>query len=188
MMRSMLMRLHSFHVMVWLRPGKLAHVVSGPGSRSSTVHQGVFSSVLISADFKYWFPETKTASISGIVSSCFAVSGRLPLTKCKYSTPLQLGAFFGAIFAFVCGDKLGRKKTIWGGLLSNLIGAVLQIVSWHLPQMIVGRVINGFGMGMSPTFIFRTQVELQSNVLARRHNLVYLSRLSGRMLQASRSR
>jgi hypothetical protein len=65
---------------------------------------------------------------------------------------------------------------------------VLQIVSWHLPQMIVGRVINGFGMGMSPTFIFRTQVELQSNVLARRHNLVYLSRLSGRMLQASRSR
>ncbi|KAF5532053.1 sugar transporter STL1 [Fusarium mexicanum] len=94
--------------------------------------QGVFSSVLISADFKYWFPETKAASISGIVSSCFA-----------------LGAFFGAIFAFVCGDKLGRKKTIWVGLLSNLIGAVLQIVSWHLPQMIVGRVINGFGMGVT---------------------------------------
>uniref|UniRef100_A0A0C4DJ11 Major facilitator superfamily (MFS) profile domain-containing protein n=1 Tax=Fusarium oxysporum (strain Fo5176) TaxID=660025 RepID=A0A0C4DJ11_FUSOF len=61
----------------------------------------------------------------------------------------QLGAFFGAIFAFVCGDKLGRKKTIWVGLLSNLIGAVLQIVSWHLPQMIVGRVINGFGMGIT---------------------------------------
>ncbi|KAH7258822.1 general substrate transporter [Fusarium redolens] len=94
--------------------------------------QGVFSSVLISADFKHWFPETKVASISGIVSSCFA-----------------LGAFFGAVFAFVCGDKLGRKKTIWVGLLSNLVGAVLQIVSWHLPQMIVGRVINGFGMGVT---------------------------------------
>ncbi|KAF5234227.1 hypothetical protein FAUST_7747 [Fusarium austroamericanum] len=94
--------------------------------------QGVFSGVLISADFKYWFPETKVASISGIVSSCFA-----------------LGAFFGAIFAFVCGDKLGRKKTIWVGVLCNLVGAVLQIASWHLPQMIIGRVINGFGMGVS---------------------------------------
>lgn len=168
--------------MVWLRPGKQPHVSTGRESHSSTMYQGVFSSVLISADFKYWFPETKVASISGIVSSCFAVSDRLPLTKCEYSTALQLGAFFGAIFAFVCGDKLGRKKTIWVGLLSNLIGAILQIVSWHLPQMIVGRVINGFGMGMSPKYIFRTQVELQSHTLARRGHLVNMSRLSGRML------
>jgi hypothetical protein len=35
--------------------------------------QGVFSGVLISSDFKHWFPETKQASISGITSSCFAV-------------------------------------------------------------------------------------------------------------------
>ena len=60
---------------------------------------------------------------------------------------LQLGAFCGAIFAFTLGDKLGRKKTISLGLVCNAIGAILQIVSWHLPQMIVGRVINGFGMG-----------------------------------------
>ena len=64
---------------------------------------------------------------------------------------LQLGAFFGAIFAFVCGDKLGRKKTIWVAVAANAIGAALQIASWHLPQMIVGRVINGFGMGKIPT-------------------------------------
>ncbi len=35
--------------------------------------QGVFSGVLISADFKYYFPETKQANISGITSSCFSV-------------------------------------------------------------------------------------------------------------------
>lgn len=35
--------------------------------------QGVFSGVLISADFKYYFPETKKANISGITSSCFSV-------------------------------------------------------------------------------------------------------------------
>jgi hypothetical protein len=35
--------------------------------------QGVFSGVLISSDFKHYFPETKQASISGITSSCFSV-------------------------------------------------------------------------------------------------------------------
>ena len=49
------------------------------------------------------------------------------------------------------GDKLGRKKTVAVGLTANFIGAVLQIVSWHLPQMLVGRIINGFGMGTKPS-------------------------------------
>lgn len=35
--------------------------------------QGVFSGVLISSDFKKWFPETEDADISGITSSSFAV-------------------------------------------------------------------------------------------------------------------
>ena len=35
--------------------------------------QGVFSGVLISADFKKHFPETNNPNISGITSSCFAV-------------------------------------------------------------------------------------------------------------------
>ncbi|KAJ9138074.1 General substrate transporter [Pleurostoma richardsiae] len=94
--------------------------------------QGVFSGVLIASDFKHYFPETKKANISGITSSCFS-----------------LGAFCGAIFAFTLGDKLGRKKTISLGLICNVVGAILQIVSWHLPQMIIGRVINGFGMGLT---------------------------------------
>ncbi|OAQ65239.1 sugar transporter [Pochonia chlamydosporia 170] len=94
--------------------------------------QGVFSGVLISADFKKHFPETLDPNISGITSSCFS-----------------LGAFFGAIVAFTFGDKLGRKKSVAIGLTCNLVGAILQIVSWHLPQMIIGRIINGFGMGLT---------------------------------------
>ena len=61
----------------------------------------------------------------------------------------QLGAFFGAIFAFTLGDKIGRKKAIFVGLLCNTIGAVLQTVAWHFPQLIVGRIVNGFGMGIT---------------------------------------
>lgn len=43
---------------------------------------------------------------------------------------------------------MGRKRTIMLGLLANTVGAILQISAYHLPQMIIGRVINGFGMGM----------------------------------------
>lgn len=60
-----------------------------------------------------------------------------------------MGAFFGALTAFAFGDTLGRKKTVWLGVLCNTVGAVLQIVAFHLPQMLVGRIINGVGMGLS---------------------------------------
>lgn len=53
--------------------------------------------------------------------------------------------------AFILGDKLGRKKTIAWGLLFNLIGATLQFLAWHLPQMIIGRLVNGFGIGLTST-------------------------------------
>ena len=42
--------------------------------------QGVFSGVLISADFKKYFPETEDPNISGITSSCFSVSTTRHLT------------------------------------------------------------------------------------------------------------
>ncbi|KAI4862363.1 putative sugar transporter [Hypoxylon rubiginosum] len=96
--------------------------------------QGVFAGVLVSDNFKAKFPQTLDANISGITSSCFF-----------------LGAFVGSTMAFISGDKLGRKKTIAWGLLFNLIGATLQFSSWHLPQMIIGRLINGFGIGLTST-------------------------------------
>ncbi|OTA99082.1 hypothetical protein M426DRAFT_325481 [Hypoxylon sp. CI-4A] len=96
--------------------------------------QGVFAGVLVSDDFKKQFPQTLDANISGITASCFFI-----------------GAFVGSMIAFISGDKLGRRRTIAIGLLLNLIGATLQFSSWHLPQMIVGRIINGFGIGLTST-------------------------------------
>ncbi|KAM0268389.1 hypothetical protein ACHAQH_010003 [Verticillium albo-atrum] len=68
----------------------------------------VFSGVLISEDFKRWFPETNNSNISGVTSSCFA-----------------LGAFFGAMKAFTFGDRLGRKKCVALSVYCNSLGAIL---------------------------------------------------------------
>jgi MFS family permease len=72
----------------------------------------------------------------------------------------QLGAFFGCIASFTVGDRLGRKKAVWLGLSLNVVGAILQIAAFHLPQMITGRIINGFGMGVisstCPVFMAET--------------------------------
>lgn len=79
------------------------------------------------------------------------------MSKGSELTLFQLGAFFGAIGAFVLGDKLGRRRTIALGVICNVVGSILQALSWHLPQMIVGRLVNGFGIGlvssMSPVYL-----------------------------------
>ncbi|KAI0009137.1 putative sugar transporter [Xylariaceae sp. FL0662B] len=96
--------------------------------------QGVFAGVLVSADFQNLFPQIENGSISGAVTSCFL-----------------LGAFVGAIIAFDLGDRAGRKKTIILGHVLNVIGATLQFLAWDLSQMIVGRVVNGVGIGITST-------------------------------------
>ncbi|KAF4494146.1 sugar transporter [Fusarium agapanthi] len=58
-----------------------------------------------------------------------------------------LGCLFGCLSCIWLGDKLGRKKTIIFGALVNTIGAALQASSYSLPQLIVGRLVSGYGFG-----------------------------------------
>lgn len=58
-----------------------------------------------------------------------------------------LGCFFGALDCIWLGDKLGRKKTMMLGAFINLVGALLQSSSFSLGQLIVGRLVSGFGFG-----------------------------------------
>jgi MFS family permease len=50
----------------------------------------------------------------------------------------DIGCFVGAILAVMIGDLLGRKKTILLGTCIMIIGAILQIVAFSVPVMIVG--------------------------------------------------
>lgn len=47
------------------------------------------------------------------------------------------------------GDRLGRKKTVLVGTTIMSVGAILQITSYSVAQMIVGRVIAGIGNGIN---------------------------------------
>ncbi|ORY64475.1 general substrate transporter [Pseudomassariella vexata] len=94
--------------------------------------QGVISGVLISPDFIRSFPQTRNPDIQGITASCFS-----------------LGNLVGCLLAALFGDRLGRKNTLRAGAALSIIGAVLQFLSWSFPQLIVGRIVNGFGNGMT---------------------------------------
>jgi MFS family permease len=50
---------------------------------------------------------------------------------------------------------LGRKRTIFIGSVIMIIGAILQTASFGLAQLIVGRVVTGFGNGQSPAQLFK---------------------------------
>ena len=47
------------------------------------------------------------------------------------------------------GERLGRKKTIMLGTTIMLVGAVLQISAFGVPQMLVARIIAGIGNGLN---------------------------------------
>lgn len=61
----------------------------------------------------------------------------------------DIGCFFGAIFAFWYGEKVGRRLTVLTGTSIMSIGAILQIASINVPMMIVGRIVAGIGNGLN---------------------------------------
>ena len=61
----------------------------------------------------------------------------------------DIGCFFGACVALWLGEILGRKKTVLVGTTIMTVGAVIQIASYGVPQMIVGRIVAGIGNGIN---------------------------------------
>jgi MFS family permease len=51
----------------------------------------------------------------------------------------DIGCFLGAILVCAIGDPLGRKKCVLLGTAIMSVGAIIQIASFNVPEMIVGR-------------------------------------------------
>ena len=58
-----------------------------------------------------------------------------------------VGCFLGSVATAAVGEQLGRRKSIGGGVIIMIIGALLQATAYTRAHMIVARIVSGFGMG-----------------------------------------
>ncbi len=84
----------------------------------------------------------------------------------------NVGCFVGAVITIFIGDLLGRRKMIFLGSSIMIVGAILQCSSFSLAQLIVGRIITGFGNGMycfrnSSSFLNVLGVAFPHNAISR---------------------
>ena len=94
--------------------------------------QGVFGGVIVTQDFLTTLNIQNDTSLQGTITAIY-----------------DIGCFFGAIAAYFVGDWLGRKKTVLLGTTIMSIGALLQITTYSVAQIIVGRVVAGIGNGIN---------------------------------------
>lgn len=76
----------------------------------------------------------------------------------------ELGCFFGAIFALIRGEHIGRKPMVVCGSIIIIIGSVISTTAFHhawgLGQFVIGRVITGVGNGFNTATIPVWQSEM----------------------------
>lgn len=63
------------------------------------------------------------------------------------------------MFTAFYGMRMGRRLTLMLGNICIIIGAIIQATTFSVPQIIVGRIICGFGIGFIasavPTYMVR---------------------------------
>ncbi|KAK6464621.1 general substrate transporter [Scheffersomyces coipomensis] len=110
--------------------------------------QGLMSGLITAEQFNKEFPATyNNGTIQGAVTSCY-----------------ELGCFFGALFALIRGEKIGRRPLIICGSLIIILGTTISTTPFHphwpLGQFVVGRVITGIGNGLNTATIPVWQSEM----------------------------
>lgn len=109
---------------------------------TNQLFQGVMGGLLTLPSFLQYFPQVDTTNPPpGYTSS--QASNVQGITVGGYT----LGCFFGAVATIWMGNWLGRKNSIMLGSAIMVVGAAIQCASFSLPQLIVSRLITGFGNG-----------------------------------------
>lgn len=110
--------------------------------------QGVMSGIISGDPFVHDFPQVDGDDTwQGFVVSIYAV-----------------GCFFGALFILLYGNTLGRRKAIFMGGCTMIIGVIVQITCvppshGATAQFIIGRFITGIGNGINTSTIPIWQAE-----------------------------
>ncbi|KAH7371117.1 general substrate transporter [Pyrenochaeta sp. MPI-SDFR-AT-0127] len=87
----------------------------------------------------------------------------IPMVASSYT----LAATVCSLFVSTMGLPLGRKNCILLGNFCVIIGGSLQASAWSVPQIIVGRVICGFGIGFISCTIPMYQAEMSTEITQR---------------------
>lgn len=120
--------------------------------------QGVMGGLLTLDSFVQTFPkiDTKSAAEAGMTK---AERNHRSTIQGITTGAYTLGCFFGACFCIWVGNILGRRRTIFLGSGIMIIGAILQCSSFGLPQLIIARLITGFGNGLNTSTVPTWQSE-----------------------------
>jgi sugar porter (SP) family MFS transporter len=89
-----------------------------------------------------------------------------------------IGAFSGAIFTAILGDYLGRRPCIALGSIIMMVGAIFQGTAVSIPQLIVGRIVAGFGLGVINSSVPVLQAELSPQHSRGTHVAIYCTTLN----------
>uniref|UniRef100_A0A060TDC8 ARAD1D42680p n=1 Tax=Blastobotrys adeninivorans TaxID=409370 RepID=A0A060TDC8_BLAAD len=131
--------------------------------------QGLMSGIITSEQFAGEFKAVGGTSqhstvIQGAVTSCY-----------------EIGCFFGALFALIRGNRIGRRPLVIAGAIIIIIGTVISVAAfgphWGLGQFVVGRVITGIGNGLNTATIPVWQSEM-----SRAENRGFLVNLEGSII------
>ncbi|KAF3766430.1 general substrate transporter [Cryphonectria parasitica EP155] len=72
----------------------------------------------------------------------------------------DVGCLVGSILAFLLGEKLGRKKSIYVGAWIVIIGTILQTTAEVVVHLIVARIFTGIGVGIMTAVVPTWQAEV----------------------------
>ncbi|KIW31794.1 uncharacterized protein PV07_03386 [Cladophialophora immunda] len=104
--------------------------------------QGVFGGLLTNPDLLTIMGNPNSGKL-GIIVACYNLAGA-----------------FGCLLNFWVGPKYGKKVVIALAMTLVTIGAVLQCTTYGVPQLVVGRVITGLGVGIDVATVPTYQSEL----------------------------
>ncbi|CAG8929603.1 unnamed protein product [Penicillium salamii] len=104
-------------------------------------NQAGLSALLKLPNVVHLFPQIDTINTDGTQKSTNSTIEGL-VNGC-----LQLGALAGSLSCSIFGDRLGRRRSIFLAGIISAIGQIIQCTAFSLPQLIVGRLILGFGIG-----------------------------------------
>ena len=101
-----------------------------------------------------------------------AAESRNSLIEGVYVASCTLGAAVGSLYCFLVGDVLSRRVSIFLGALLIFIGGLLSSTAFQLPQLFIGRILSGTGIGIIATSVPVWQSECSRAVNRGQHVVV----------------